>query len=239
MWPFRRKQQGSVQVNPSLLGWHDDQLVHQMFQQQLYQQMQTWGDVEDMRWKLKRELALQTQVYRNSWAAAKAMAQLKIIDQLVEEQTVRMKNVTPRAELALVPGYVVGYRSWIPSSLQFNHRLKSLNRTTVWTPGVPLQATCKRVIHQIARNEDDLVIPNRYCSCGVYAYNDWREVATNPEVTIHGEINLWGRIQEHRRGYRAEFGYPRCFYFDPVKTKLIERLAEQYGVPIVYRPPGT
>ena len=32
---------------------------------------------------------------------------------------------------------------------------------------------------------------------------------------IHGEVNLWGAVVEHKLGWRAQYAYPKSFFLQP------------------------
>lgn len=89
--------------------------------------------------------------------------------------------------------------------------------------------------------------------CGIYAYKTipdmawdfplWSMERFNPHsgiglqvCTIWGDVELWGHVYDHEKGYRAEHGRIKCLYH--VKgfghpLNFIEKIAEFYGVPVV------
>jgi len=108
-----------------------------------------------------------------------------------------------------IPDYispVIGYRVW-----RWNETgLKSLNGEP-WLPGQQLEARCR--VAPAARHmvEADNEVPNRKCSCGVYAAKSIEHLRQfgYEGRGIHGEVYLWGNVVEHRLGWRAQFGYPK------------------------------
>jgi hypothetical protein len=51
--------------------------------------------------------------------------------------------------------------------------------------------------------------PEPGCTCGFYATNDPARLArTGRAVGVVGQVSMWGRVIEHRHGWRAEFVYP-------------------------------
>jgi hypothetical protein len=108
-----------------------------------------------------------------------------------------------------VPDYIspiVGYRLWRWDT----GVLKSLNGQ-VWMPGRPLAAACRRVAACVCPAHD---APQLDCRCGVYAAKTFDHLRTLgcDELSIRGKVNLWGRVVEHERGWRAQFAYPQCLY---------------------------
>jgi hypothetical protein len=54
--------------------------------------------------------------------------------------------------------------------------------------------------------------PDERCACGVYALKRpaWlsRTAAAGERAGVIGSVAMWGKVVEHRHGYRAEFAYP-------------------------------
>ncbi len=131
---------------------------------------------------------------------------------------------------------LVGYRAW-----QWDDRGLKSDRGTRWTPGEALKAECGRAgnypyltyLSHADRWDEEIEEPTHpdTCpshpqdiarhgahGCGIYAYatieDAWRnlgERAGNPN-TIIGEVELWGTVWPHEKGYRAEHAKPRAFY---------------------------
>lgn len=87
------------------------------------------------------------------------------------------------------------------------------------------------------------------CSCGIYAFKSMeglpeyvtsisRSTVTGSGVMALGEVNMWGRLLEHSKGWRAEFAYPKTLYCPEECTieydSLICRVAVEYGIPVTY-----
>jgi hypothetical protein len=55
------------------------------------------------------------------------------------------------------------------------------------------------------------------CTCGVYAAKHWKHLINigYAGYGIHGEVALWGKIEECRLGYRAQHAYPKFFIIPP------------------------
>jgi hypothetical protein len=101
----------------------------------------------------------------------------------------------------LSPEAVHGWRAWSVVELDGELRLSSLTRAETWEPAAPFVATCPRRRH---------TAPRRLCSCGVYAAAEPEELARLGRIAgaAIGQVSLWGRVAEHRRGYRAAIAYP-------------------------------
>ncbi len=111
-----------------------------------------------------------------------------------------------------IPDYIspiVGYRVWQWDAVG----LKSLNNEP-WLPGRALEAACKpsdlAAVLAKPRNQHDP--PYERCTCGIYAAKKlWHLpcIGYPPLFEVHGEVYLWGKIWDHRLGYRAEYAYPK------------------------------
>lgn len=99
---------------------------------------------------------------------------------------------------------IVGYRMWRWDSAG----LKSVNREP-WHPGQALTARCPITDHEA---------PARGCSCGVYAAKNYQHLLkiVDDVYDVHGEVYLWGKVVEHKLGYRAQFAYPKSFVLPSV-----------------------
>ena len=53
---------------------------------------------------------------------------------------------------------------------------------------------------------EPLVAEGRVEAGGIYAYKD--ATALLGFGNVQGEVWLWGRVEEHEHGYRAEYAYP-------------------------------
>jgi hypothetical protein len=110
--------------------------------------------------------------------------------------------------------------------------LQSLNGTT-WAPNQAFRAECGvRGAHA--------TIPNRDCSCGVYAFR-WRgDMATESCAGIPGIVALWGTVLEYESGYRAEMAYPAALilsgHLDGAERESLEKCARLYRVPVLGTP---
>jgi hypothetical protein len=139
----------------------------------------------------------------------------------------------------MIPDYIsaiVGYRTWQWDSLG----LKSLNDER-WFPGEALEARCMDFPLICALNA-----PQEHCSCGIYAAKNAEhlvEISYMRRGEVYGEVYLWGKIWDHRFGYRAQYAYPKKFVLphemvpkaDEVESRLEPLIA--YGADIFILAP--
>jgi hypothetical protein len=125
----------------------------------------------------------------------------------------------------------VGYRVWLVDNL---YNLHSINHNGFWVPGREFEATC-------SKHEEP---PHQTCSCGIYAASSFDHlfemgytkrrglfaVAEN-ELSIAGEVNLWGGLVPGSQGWRAQFAYPKLFLIPYTLWKIALPVSEKYGVP--------
>jgi hypothetical protein len=59
--------------------------------------------------------------------------------------------------------------------------------------------------------------PHSDCTCGVYAAKNVEHLRQfgYENRGIHGEVYLWGRVVEHKLGWRAQFAYPKSLFLPP------------------------
>jgi hypothetical protein len=116
---------------------------------------------------------------------------------------------------------IIGYRAWVwdwssPQFGSFNGEL--------WYPGKPMTAICKlraltpRAFFMAARQPQlrealEHQAPHPSCTCGIYAFKAEEEIKYRRR--FYGAVYLWGTVVEHRRGWRAEFAYPKSFVVPP------------------------
>ena len=119
-----------------------------------------------------------------------------------------------------IPDYispVVGYRAWRWDAAG----LKSLNGEP-WLPGRPLAAGCRAasqgtMVGQAEAAHSAHETPQFDCTCGIYAAKDIQHLRTTGywQYKIHGEVNLWGTVVEHKLGWRGQYAYPKSFFLQP------------------------
>jgi hypothetical protein len=138
---------------------------------------------------------------------------------------------------------IVGWRYWrvTPGGLA------SLNvRESYWPPRAACEAECRAAPIPMSHSPD--AMPSESCACGIYAARDLETLKrlvypfSDPffkqrHVAV-GEVMLWGRVIEGRRGYRAQRAYPKSLYLvsrkkDEPWVRFSEVALEgAYGVPV-------
>jgi len=130
----------------------------------------------------------------------------------------------------VIPDYfepLLAYRTWQCLDPFTELRPLANQDHAVWTPGARAEAKCTSY-----RGERDTactcpncghrynthVAPVKGCSCGFYGFKDpvammrqmtsqqlrWNRYSTQ----IFGAVHLWGKVIEHKSGYRAQYAYP-------------------------------
>jgi hypothetical protein len=101
---------------------------------------------------------------------------------------------------------IIGYREWV---LVGDEILSPLARTP-WEAG-PMQAEClpscrgARGLWRTASAHPGPA-PDPGCACGIYAlFTPHRPGGRQRLALVRGAVVLWGRIELHQRGMRAEF----------------------------------
>ena len=68
--------------------------------------------------------------------------------------------------------------------------------------------------------------PHKTCTCGIYAYKAAEQnISCTGGGILSGEVWLWGKIQQHKLGYRAQYAYPKSLQGDHA-----EELSARYGL---------
>lgn len=123
---------------------------------------------------------------------------------------------------------IVGYRFWYPFSgpgYNPDGYLHSLNNNHhLWPIDQPM----------VARPTDWSFNPYACWSGGIHAFKT-KERLMREHYGIFGEVWLWGRIEEHAEGYRAEFAYPKRLFTThgekgTTSSSTVTNLAKRYGI---------
>ena len=137
----------------------------------------------------------------------------------------------------LVAGPILAWRQWFFT--RDSHgviQLESINNHEVWSAGVTQVAHCQMnpVHHAMAQD----ISPVPECTCGLFAMKT--EMTPFNSNIVVGQVALWGRVIEHKDGYRAQYAYPyrlilprgprmAGFPTSKVFTDLVEGLRNAYG----------
>lgn len=153
----------------------------------------------------------------------------------------------------------LGYRAWLPVSLEGDARLRSVFRPVVWPAEEPLRAECRRwgllLAGTCAGGEAD-----DGCECGIYGLDVSPEASPSrgaaieslragvmpgvgveawdpPATWVLGVVAGWGRVVVGSRGWRAEYATPVALFRPragaPGQGDAVGRLAAAYGVPVL------
>ena len=126
---------------------------------------------------------------------------------------------------------VVGWKIWRVEHNEERTRLRSILYGSLWPPGRPAVADCKKLYR--ARHE----APDPICECGIHAaksLEQWRHYLAVGDDRVFGHVLLWGDRLEGELGWRAATGYPLALYV-PATLDDAEAIAEGlavYGVPV-------
>jgi len=126
---------------------------------------------------------------------------------------------------------VVGWKIWRVEHTEERTRLRSVLYGSLWPPGRPAVADCKKLYR--ARHE----APDPVCECGIHAaksLEQWRHYLAVGGDRVFGQVLLWGDRLEGELGWRAAAAYPLALYV-PATLDDAEAIAEGlavYGVPV-------
>jgi hypothetical protein len=94
---------------------------------------------------------------------------------------------------------ILAYRAWRIA----RSKLLSCTCECVWKPRERMDACCNR-------NAIHAHVPAWDCQCGFYAYKTESALAASEyvsmrqEPTVTGRVALWGRVIDHKFGYRGK-----------------------------------
>lgn len=101
-----------------------------------------------------------------------------------------------------------------------------------------LEAWCAPYGVNIPHEAD--AVPSEGCQCGWHAYKDLEAMAADPEgplrgaavpyVHVVGVVALWGRVEVHEHGYRAQFSRPLGLVLGEQWERASLPLRVRYGV---------
>jgi hypothetical protein len=126
---------------------------------------------------------------------------------------------------------VVGWKIWRVAHDERRTRLRSVLYGSLWPPGRPAVADCKKLYR--ARHE----APDPLCECGIHvakSLEQWRHYLAVGGDRVFGRTLLWGDRLEGELGWRAATAYPLALYV-PATLDNAEAIAEglsAYGVPV-------
>lgn len=137
---------------------------------------------------------------------------------------------------------VVAYRCWNISYLELvpiGYLYSSGWTILKWEPMIPISAKHFALAPVYTPIKEDRIHNFSECSalykCGIYGEKSLNNTSSLDEIVL-GQVYLWGLIVEHELGYRAQYAYPKCLYYDGVKDKEIDMIANNYKIPAIEPP---
>jgi hypothetical protein len=134
---------------------------------------------------------------------------------------------------------VAGYRAW----RVVGDRLMSPYIPCRWE-GRVLHATCYDANRRLQRGvgwlDEPHASPHADCQCGIYAYHRPGAQAYYGEwLWTEGVVSVWGRIEAHADGLRAEHGRVEALALpprnDPERRFAVQAVAGRLAIPLVAR----
>ena len=130
-------------------------------------------------------------------------------------------------------------------------RLYSIFYDHMWTPGKDERAQCLYRTASMGAYRAGVPLehasPHGSCTCGLYAYYSYYrlryDIPQTDRIEIFAVVSGWGDIEEHKNGFRSEYMRIEALVGPSLLNvrrrkvhKMIERFAEVYGVPVIWRP---
>jgi hypothetical protein len=125
----------------------------------------------------------------------------------------------------------IGWKIWRVEHGDGRTRLRSVLYGSLWPPGRPAVAECKKLLR--VRHE----APDPVCDCGIHGAKSlaaWRHYLAVGGDRVFGRVLLWGERLEGTLGWRAATAYPLELHV-PAELEHAEAIAEGlllYGVPV-------
>jgi DNA invertase Pin-like site-specific DNA recombinase len=122
---------------------------------------------------------------------------------------------------------IIGFRHW----RLVDGALRSMFSRTPWSASEMI-ARCPLGDHDPAET------PARGCTCGIYAYYDPcpRTASLMTRDLVGGAVVVWGRLEVHATGVRAEHARIVGLDLPPTrgrKRRVVTQIAERLGVPVI------
>jgi hypothetical protein len=110
---------------------------------------------------------------------------------------------------------IIGWRAWhLRRTAEGPALVAATSGRGDWPARQAFVARCRVGAHSAASGPDPSPhgSPVLGCTCGIYASDALESLIAPgrrfPPVPVLGTVSLWGRVIEHRAGWRAEFAYP-------------------------------
>lgn len=151
----------------------------------------------------------------------------------IEDQAAPGPGATP-----LVAGTIRGVRAWslLVDGAGSGDFLGAIGRDVVWPRGRPMEARC------VPGGEPPRHrAPQPGCTCGIYSHHPHRAVEAlvgyRDHDSVLGVVEVWGRIEVHEDGFRAQRARPLALIADASSPaayrRRVRRVAMGYGVEYV------
>ncbi len=139
--------------------------------------------------------------------------------------------------MAEIPDFLGCVTGWRKFALMENGRiLTSAGHTShVWPVADLGEAFCARGVSAYDVARDRYVThdaPQLGCTCGFYCYKTCEDAQTHAQGSILAKVEIWGRLAEHTRGYRAQHMRIVELYVAPSMSGLVDVLVKRYGVAV-------
>lgn len=154
--------------------------------------------------------------------------------QIAYQRVLDRVDAAARAQVPGMPDYFAALTAWRKFAVRDNGRvLVSANHPIPWTRIEPDPAVC---LSDSAHPPGE-PCPALRCSCGYYAYKSRDDARQHSQGLILARVELWGRIAQHTRGYRAEH-IRLCELIVPHAYPAIAALAARYPIPVTEGDPA-
>ncbi len=136
-----------------------------------------------------------------------------------------------RSVVRLAGEPVVGWKIWRVEHADERTRLRSVLYGSLWPPGRPAVADCKKLLRK--RHE----APDPLCECGIHvakSLRQWRHYLAVGDDRVFGRALLWGERLEGELGWRAAAAYPVeiCVPATLEEADAVAAGLIVYGVPV-------
>ena len=124
-----------------------------------------------------------------------------------------------------IPDFFSTLTGWRKFDVAGNGRmLTSAGMTVHWWPTVDLgDAVC------IVASDHEA--PQLECTCGFYCYKERKDAEQHAQGSILAKVEIWGRIAEHTRGFRAQHMKILALFVSP-SFAARSSLETRYHVPV-------
>lgn len=129
-----------------------------------------------------------------------------------------------------IPDFFHALTAWRKFDTTHGNRvLTSAGMTQHWWTTADLgEAICHASNIEVMQHD----APQLTCTCGFYCYKERADAEQHAQGTILAKVEIWGRLAEHKRGYRAQHMKILELYVAP-GFSAIDALTKCYGVAVL------